>query len=248
MDNNHKIYVYYMIKYFKSPYRFVIMRHGESLWNKHSVFTGWSDIPLTQKGIYEAIKCGKILKESNIIPDKIFTSSLIRSIHSGMLVNDQLDDKIEKSTSWRLNEKHYGSLNGVKRSYLREMYGKEFTENVRDSYTMLPPLVNNVSADREHFPLYMNDYISDKLISGESKEMVFKRCLPYWNNTLFPYILSRKMPLIVTHKHTVRVLMKHLLDISDENFINYKFDDKEMLCVSINNKGKAVYTKKIMIE
>jgi 2,3-bisphosphoglycerate-dependent phosphoglycerate mutase len=113
---------------------------------------------------------------------------------------------------------------------------------------MLPPVVNEVSVYREHFPLYMNEYISDKLISGESKEMVFKRCLPYWNNTLFPYILSGKTPLIVTHKHTVRVLMKHLLDISDEKFVNYKFNDKEMLCVSINKNGKAVYTKKIMIE
>ena len=237
-----------MIKYFKSPYRFVIMRHGESLWNKYSLFTGWSDIPLTQKGIDEAIKCGKILKETKIQPDKIFTSSLSRSIYSGMLVNEQFDNKIETSTSWRLNEKHYGTLNGVKRSYLRENYGKEFTEIIRDSYTMLPPVVNEVSVYREHFPLYMNEYIRDKLISGESKEMVFKRCLPYWNNTLFPYILSGKTPLIVRHKHTVRVLMKHLLDISDENFINYKFNDKEMLCVSINKNGKAVYTKKIMIE
>lgn len=228
---------------FKSRLRFMMMRHGESIWNKNSTFTGWTDIHLTQNGKMEAFNAAEKLKYLNINPSVIYTSSLYRAINTSEIINKNFHVPIYKT--WRLNEKHYGSLEGLPREYIREKFGKEYTEKMRNDFTMFPPFVNKISDERHKYKLHTNYYLQDKLESGESKKCVYNRLIPYWENLIFPSILKNEIPLIVTHKHTGRALMKKLLNLDDKEFESYKFPDKKILCVSLNEIGESIDTQLI---
>ena len=130
--------------------RLLIVRHGESIWNQDSKFTGWTNIPLTKKGEQEAEKIAKLIKQNNWKPSIIFSSSLQRAIKTGSIIKKQIYNyDIPMLTTWRLNEKHYGNLEGVEREYIRNKYGKKYTEKMRTNFFMLPPLLNDI-------PQYIN--------------------------------------------------------------------------------------------
>lgn len=225
---------------FKGKYRFMMMRHGESIWNKNSTFTGWTDIYLTQNGKMEAYNASQKIKNLNIKPTLIHTSSLYRAINTSEIINKEFNVPIYKS--WRLNEKHYGSIEGLSRNYIRSKFGKEYTEKMRSDFYMFPPLVDKISEEKSKFSVHVNSYLKDKLKTGESKKCVYNRLIPYWNNLILPSIMKNELPLIVTHKHTGRALMKKLLNLNDEEFANYKFPDKKILCVSLDQNCQVIQT------
>ena len=206
-------------------HRIIIARHGESIWNQDSKFTGWTNIPLTDKGREEAKKMANILKPYK--PSIIFTSVLQRSIETSTIIQKEMDEIIPIHTSWRLNEKHYGTLEGIPRKYIRDMYGELFTQLMRSNFTMKPPVLKNIGLETvsSKYPVYRNCYL-ETIKNGESKENVLNRLLPYYENDILYTLSEKHTPLIVTHKHTARVLMKHLLKMNDELFENYELPNK----------------------
>ena len=222
-------------------FRVIISRHGESIWNQDSKFTGWTNIPLTDKGRMEAKKMAMVLKPYK--PSIIFTSVLQRSIETSTIIQQNLQESsfpnIPIHTSWRLNEKHYGTLEGVPRKHIRDVYGEVFTQMMRSNFTMKPPILKEVVSTRiSQYPVYRNCYL-ESIKFGESKENVLSRLLPYYENDILYTLSEGHTPLILTHKHSARVLMKHLLQMNDEVFENYELPNK-ILVVNLNEKLKYV--------
>ena len=226
-------------------YRIIIARHGESIWNQDSKFTGWTNIPLTDKGRLEAKHMAHVLKPYK--PSIIFTSVLQRSIETSTIIQKELRMELKKElkneikpidipihTSWRLNEKHYGTLEGVPRKYIRDVYGELFTQMMRSNFTMKPPVLKNIE-NNSLYPVYRNCYL-ESIKHGESKENVLSRLLPYYENDILYTLSEGHTPLILTHKHTARVLMKHLLQMSDEVFENYELPNKIIVINLLNLK------------
>jgi 2,3-bisphosphoglycerate-dependent phosphoglycerate mutase len=219
-------------------YRIIIARHGESIWNQDSKFTGWTNIPLTDKGRLEAKKMAYVLKPYK--PSIIFTSVLQRSIETSTIIQKELqENSIPIHTSWRLNEKHYGTLEGVPRKYIRDVYGELFTQMMRSNFTMKPPVLKNLNeidiSSSHKYPVYRNCYL-ESIKHGESKENVLSRLLPYYENDILYTLSEGHTPLILTHKHTARVLMKHLLQMTDEVFENYELPNKILVVNLLNLK------------
>ena len=220
-------------------HRIIIARHGESIWNQDSKFTGWTNIPLTDKGRMEAKKMAAVMQAYK--PTIIFTSVLQRSIETSTIIQKNLqtqDKDIPIHTSWRLNEKHYGTLEGIPRKYIRDVYGELFTRMMRSNYTMKPPILKNANEliDSCKYPVYKNCYL-ESIKFGESKENVLARLLPYYENDILYTLSENHTPIILTHKHTARVLMKHLLQMNEEVFENYELPNK-ILVVNLNEKLK----------
>lgn len=220
----------------------MIVRHGESIWNKDSKFTGWTNIPLTNNGRREAENIGLSLIANKIYPDILFSSVLERSLETSNKIRDVLIEHtrtdIPVHTSWRLNEKHYGTLEGVPREYIRNLYGEKFTQLMRKSFNMKPPILKNYENDK-HYPIYKNCYFNT-IKNGESKENVLYRLLPYFENDILFTLSENKTPLIITHKHTVRVLMKHLLKMGEEDFETYDIPNKSIMVLSFDNDNNYV--------
>ena len=181
-------------------YRIIIARHGESIWNQDSKFTGWTNIPLTDKGRLEAKKMADILKPYK--PSIIFTSVLQRSIETSTIIQKNLQDTniqnkdIPIHTSWRLNEKHYGTLEGIPRKYIRDVYGDLFTQMMRSNFTMKPPILKTVNEMK--YPIYKNCYL-ESIKYGESKENVLSRLLPYYENDILYTLSEGHTPVSYTH-------------------------------------------------
>lgn len=220
----------------------LLIRHGESIWNQESKFTGWTNIPLTDNGRKEALKIASILRDNSLIPNIVFSSVLDRSIETSNIIktnlmkNQGLDIPIH--TSWRLNEKHYGTLEGVPREYIRSMYGDKFTQLMRKSFNMKPPILKDYENVKE-YPVYKNCYFK-KIKNGESKENVLERLLPYFENDILFTLSENKLPLIVTHKHSARVLMKHLLKINEENFEHYEIPNRGIIVLEFDDDNNYV--------
>ena len=209
-----------------------LIRHGQSVWNHDSKFTGWTNIPLTDIGRNEAKTIANKLKENNLIPNILFSSVLDRSIETANIIKSELNCKSNIYTSWRLNEKHYGTLEGTTRQYIRDAYGKKFTEMMRNNFYMKPPVLHDLNYDNI-YPVFKNCYFN-KIKNGESKENVLNRLLPYFENDILYSFSENKIPLVVTHKHCIRVLMKYYLNLSDEEFEDYNIPTKTILKLELN--------------
>ena len=221
-----------MLKINQIKYRFLLVRHGESIWNKDSKFTGWTNIPLTNNGKKDASIIAKTLMKYNLQPNIIFTSVLERAIDTSNIIKKELNEMdIPIHTSWRLNEMHYGTLEGIPRQYIRDIFGEKFTKLMRSDYTMKPPIIKDYVRSND-YPVYRNCYF-EKIKNGESKTNILERLLPYYENDILYTLSENKFPLIVTHKHTVRVLMKHLLKITDEDFEHYELPNKKILLIHL---------------
>jgi len=218
--------------------RFLIVRHGESVWNQDSKFTGWTNIPLTEKGRKEAYEMSKSMLRNNLKPTVIFSSVLQRAIDTSNIIRNEINAQDTMVyTSWRLNERHYGQLEGIPRKYIRTLYGTKFTQMLRTNYYMKPPTnidFDNTLIVENEYSIFRNCYYM-KIKNGESKENVLERLLPYYENDILYTLSEGKLPLIVTHKHTARVLMKHLLKINDADFENYELPNKTILCVTLDD-------------
>mmetsp|Transcript_9741 Transcript_9741/g.11355 ORF Transcript_9741/g.11355 Transcript_9741/m.11355 type:complete len:312 (-) Transcript_9741:326-1261(-) len=198
-------------------YTLVLVRHGESTWNKENLFTGWADCPLSEKGIEEATAGGKLLKEGGYEFDVAYTSTLKRAIKTLWIVLEQMDLMyIPIVNTWRLNERHYGALQGLNKQETVDKYGKDQVLVWRRSYDIPPPDLDESS---EHYPgndpRYTNVDKAD-LPFAESLKLTEERFMVDWHNTLIPEIKSGKKILIAAHGNTLRALVKHLDNISED--------------------------------
>jgi 2,3-bisphosphoglycerate-dependent phosphoglycerate mutase len=195
----------------------VLLRHGESTWNAKNLFTGWVDVPLSQKGIKEANRGGELLVESGVLPDVVHTSLLRRAITTANLSLDVADRHwIETKRSWRLNERHYGALQGKDKKQTMAEFGEEQFMLWRRSYDTPPP---PIEADSEFSqaadPRYAE--LGADLPASECLADVVKRFLPYWEHDIVPDLLAGRVVLLAAHGNSLRALVKHLDGISDDD-------------------------------
>jgi 2,3-bisphosphoglycerate-dependent phosphoglycerate mutase len=201
-------------------YKVVLLRHGESAWNKENRFTGWTDVDLSQKGIEEAISAGKIMKDQGYIFDIVFTSVLKRALRTTWLSLEQMDLLwIPEEKSWRLNERHYGALQGLNKAETAEKHGEEQVMIWRRSYDIPPPELDRADPRYPGHELrYMN--LDEKDIpKTESLKDTVARFLPYWHEVIAPIIRTGKRVLISAHGNSLRALVKYLDNMSNEAVI-----------------------------
>lgn len=201
-------------------YKLVLIRHGESTWNKENRFTGWTDVDLSEKGIVEAHEAGKLLKEEGFKFDIVFTSVLKRAIATMDIVLEELGAKdLPVKKSWRLNERHYGALQGLNKAETAEKYGEEQVKLWRRSYDVRPPaLTEDDPRYPGRDPLY-NNLTKEELPLTECLKDTVERFLPYWEKEIVPEIKEGKKVLIVAHGNSLRALVKKINSISDEDIV-----------------------------
>lgn len=200
--------------------KLVLVRHGESTWNKENRFTGWTDVDLSEKGFQEAKEAGRVLKKEGFTFDLAYTSVLKRAIRTLWIVMDEMDLMwIPVHRSWRLNERHYGALQGLNKSEMAEKYGEEQVHIWRRSYNITPPpLETNDERYPGKDPRY-KDLDKKDIPLTESLDLTVKRFLPLWNETIAPQLKANKKVLIAAHGNSLRALVKHLDKISDDEIV-----------------------------
>ncbi len=201
-------------------YKVVLLRHGESVWNKENRFTGWTDVDLTPQGTEEAQAAGEIMKAEGFVFDLAYTSVLKRAINTLHIALNKMDlvwIPVEKS--WRLNERHYGALQGLNKAETAEQHGEEQVKIWRRSYDTPPPKLD--PSDERHpgkDPRYV-DLGETELPATECLKDTVERFLPLWHETIAPTIKSGKRVLITAHGNSLRALVKYLDNISDDDII-----------------------------
>ena len=199
--------------------RIVLLRHGESVWNKENRFTGWTDVDLSDKGVVEARQAGIILKDKKFSFDIAFTSVLKRAIRTLEFVLDDTVKDIPIVKSWRLNERHYGALQGLNKAETAKQYGDKQVAIWRRSYAVAPPpLTRQDSRFPGNDPLYKNINVDDLPLTESLKDTV-ERFLPFWHSTVEPFLRENKRILVVAHGNSLRALVKHLDGMSDEDIV-----------------------------
>ena len=201
----------------QSPYTLILLRHGESEWNAKNLFTGWVDVQLSETGEKEAKRGGELLKEHNLLPDIVHTSLLQRAIYTSELALGKAERKwIPVKRSWRLNERHYGALQGKDKKETLEKYGAEQFQLWRRSYDVPPPPIDdNDKYSQSNDPRYAD--IDGNVPKTECLKDVVIRLLPYWEQAIVPDLKSGKTVLITAHGNSLRALVKHLDGISDSD-------------------------------
>lgn len=204
-----------------SNLKLVLLRHGESTWNKENRFTGWTDVDLSDKGREEALEAGRILKKEGYVFDMAFTSVLKRAIRTLWMTIDEMDLMwIPVYRHWRLNERHYGALQGLNKSEIAKKYGEEQVLIWRRSYDICPPaLEKNDKRYPGHDPRYKSLKESEIPVT-ESLKTTVDRFLPYWNETIVAELKKGKRVLIAAHGNSLRALVKHLDNVSNEEIVN----------------------------
>ena len=217
--------------------KLVLVRHGESDWNKLNLFTGWTDVDLSQTGHREAIQAGTILKNEGYEFDVCYTSYLKRAIHTLNHILDEMDlCWLPVNKSWKLNERHYGALQGLNKAETAEKYGEEQVKIWRRSFDVLPPALNiNDKRSAQKQAMYRN-IDSALLPAGESLKTTIERVIPYFNETVKKDMQAGKRALIVAHGNSLRALVKYFDKLSNEAIMNiniptgiplvYEFDDE----------------------
>ncbi len=216
----------------------VILRHGESTWNKENLFTGWVDVELSDKGIQEATQAGQVMAEEGLNFDIVYTSILKRAIYSAELALRQMDlSWLKVIKHWRLNERHYGSLQGLDKVETAKRYGDDQVKIWRRSYDVRPPLVSITDSNHPSNDKKYSHLSPDILPLGECLKDVVERMLPYWHDEIAPKLMEGKNVLIVAHGNSLRALMMHLEKISEQDIMElnlptgiprrYSFDLKD---------------------
>lgn len=200
--------------------RLVLLRHGESVWNKENRFTGWTDVGLSDKGVQEAVSAGRVLRQEGYMFDVAYTSVLKRAIKTLWLALEEMDLMwIPVHNSWRLNERHYGGLQGLNKAETAQRHGLEQTQLWRRSYDVPPPAL---TPDNPRHPGQDPRYASlrpEELPLTECLKDTVDRFLPYWHDAIVPAIRSGQRVLIAAHGNSLRALVKHLDNIADVDIV-----------------------------
>jgi 2,3-bisphosphoglycerate-dependent phosphoglycerate mutase len=201
-------------------YKLVLLRHGESTWNKENRFTGWTDVDLSEQGLTEAHEAARLLKESGFVLDVAFTSVLKRAIRTLWIVLDDMDRMwIPVQNSWRLNERHYGALQGLNKAEMAERFGDEQILVWRRSYDVRPPALE---PGDERWPGRDPRYLDlgpSELPATECLKDTVARFLPYWSGTIAPAVKSGRQVIIAAHGNSIRALIKYLDQVSDQDIV-----------------------------
>ncbi len=201
-------------------HRLVLLRHGESIWNKENRFTGWTDVPLSERGLAEARQAGRILKEKGFVFDIAFTSLLTRAIRTLFLVLADLGLLwIPVSKSWRLNERHYGALQGLDKREAARKYGSEQILLWRRSYGVRPPALDKGDPRNPGYDSRYRHVPAEDLPVTESLKDTVKRLLPYWQECIAPEIRRGKRAIISAHGNSLRALVKYVDQVSDDDIV-----------------------------
>ncbi len=212
----------------------ILLRHGESEWNAKNLFTGWVDVRLSEKGEREAAQAGRLLKEHRLLPDTLHTSLLRRAIHTAQLALDECERHwIPVARSWRLNERHYGALQGKDKRATLEMYGEEQFKLWRRSYEVPPPPIDRDDPFSQYDDVrYVG--LGVELPKTECLKDVVARMLPYWTESIVPDLRRGKTVLVTAHGNSLRALVKHLDGISDGDIAEFNIPTGIPLLYKLN--------------
>ena len=225
--------------------KLVLIRHGQSEWNLSNQFTGWVDVDLSEKGVEEAKHAGQLVKQAGLEFDQAYTSVLTRAIKTLHYVLEESDQLwIPEMKTWRLNERHYGALQGLNKKDTADKYGADQVHIWRRSYDVLPPLLKatdegSAAKDRRYADL------DPRIIpGGENLKVTLERVIPFWEDHIAPDLLAGKNVIIAAHGNSLRALTKYIENISDADIMNlematgepvvYDFDEK----LNVNSKSK----------
>jgi 2,3-bisphosphoglycerate-dependent phosphoglycerate mutase len=201
--------------------KLVLLRHGESIWNKEDRFTGWTDVDLSDRGITEAKEAGKTLREKDYLFDVAFTSVLKRAIRTLWLVLDEMDlTWIPVYRSRRLNERHYGALQGLNKAEMAVKVGEEQVHTWRRGYDVRPPALKTTDKRYPGNDTKYRELGENELPLTESLKDTVARCVPYWHDVIAPTLKSGKHVIISAHGNSLRALVKYLDDIGDDKIVN----------------------------
>lgn len=225
--------------------KLVLIRHGQSEWNLENKFTGWIDVDLSEKGVEEAKNAGKLIKEHGLKFDQAYTSVLTRAIktlHFALEESDQL--WVPETKSWRLNERHYGGLQGLNKKATADKYGDEQVHIWRRSYDVLPPKIEDDSEFSQVHDRRYADLDPNIIPRTENLKVCLERVMPFWEDYIAPDLLAGKNVIIAAHGNSLRALTKYIENISDADIMNlemktgepvvYTFDEK----LNVTNKEK----------
>ena len=217
--------------------KLVLLRHGQSTWNLENRFTGWTDVDLSPQGVKEAKSAGKIMKEEGYVFDAVHTSVLKRAVRTTWLVMDEMELMwLPVYNSWRLNERHYGALQGLNKAETAQKYGEAQVKIWRRSYDVQPPALDKKDERFPGFDPRYQELTAEELPLTESLKDTVARVMPYWNEAIAPELRKGKKLLISAHGNSMRALVKYLDKMSDEAVVElniptgiplvYELDDK----------------------
>jgi 2,3-bisphosphoglycerate-dependent phosphoglycerate mutase len=242
-------------------HKLILLRHGESIWNRENLFTGWTDVDLSEKGVAEAKEAGRTLKDEGYTFDIVFTSVLKRAIRTEWLVLDEMDLMwIPVIKDWRLNERHYGALQGLNKSETAEKYGEQQIKIWRRSYGVRPPALDEGDPRNPANDPRYSELRKEQVPLAESLKDTVERFLPCWHELISPAVLVGKRVLIAAHGNSLRALVKYLdgisediitelniptgiplvyeLDVNLKPIRNYYLGDPEKLCKAMEKVAK----------
>ncbi|GKQ43228.1 2,3-bisphosphoglycerate-dependent phosphoglycerate mutase [Companilactobacillus sp. RD055328] len=226
--------------------KLVFIRHGQSEWNLSNLFTGWVDVDLSEEGVKQAQNAGRLLKEEGIEFDQAYTSVLTRAIktlHYALEGSDQL--WIPETKSWRLNERHYGALQGQNKQEAADQFGEDQVHIWRRSYDTLPPLLDasdegSAANDRRYA-----DLDPRAIPGGENLKVTLERVIPFWEDEIAPKLIEGKNVIIAAHGNSLRALTKYIEEISDEDIMDVEMATGEPVVYDLDKDLKVVSKKKL---
>ncbi len=221
--------------------KLVLVRHGQSIWNLENRFTGWTDVDLSEKGINEAIEAGKVLKQKGYNFDLAFTSVLKRAEDTLKYILKEMDEEnIEIKRSWKLNERHYGALQGLNKDETKKKYGDEQVLLWRRSTDVRPPELELTDSRYPGNDEKYKDLSEDELPRTENLIDTIKRVIEYWNSNIKPELEKDRNIIIVAHGNSLRGLMKYLDNISDEDIIKLEIQTGNPICYELDDNLKPI--------
>ncbi len=222
-------------------FKLVLLRHGESIWNKENRFTGWTDVDLSEKGIAEARQAGKVLKEQGYTFDVVYTSVLKRAIRTLWLVQEEMDLMwLPVFISWRLNERHYGALQGLNKAEMAAKYGEKQVLIWRRSYDIQPPALEKKDPRYPGSDPRYADLDKKDIPLTECLKDTVNRFLPYWHETIAPTVKSGKKVLISAHGNSLRALVKYLDNVSEKDIVELNIPTGIPLVYELDDNLKPV--------
>ena len=222
-------------------YKLVLMRHGESQWNLENRFTGWTDIDLTEAGCDQARRAGELLKEKGYVFDVAFTSVLKRAIRTLWIALDAMDTMyLPVHNNWRLNERHYGDLQGLNKAEMAAQYGDEQVLIWRRAYAIAP---NPIALDDPRHPRFDPRYAKltpQQLPATECLQDTVARVLPFWDETIAPSIRAGRRVLVAAHGNSLRALIKHLDNVSEDDIVHLNIPTGQPLVYELDKDLRPI--------
>ncbi|WP_421790243.1 2,3-diphosphoglycerate-dependent phosphoglycerate mutase [Hyphobacterium sp.] len=227
--------------------KLVLIRHGQSEWNLQNRFTGWVDVNLTDEGVAQARKAGRLLAATDFAPNRAFTSVLTRAIRTLWLTLEEMNRVwIPVEKAWRLNERHYGGLSGLNKDETRAKHGEDQVKIWRRSFDIPPPAL---ALDDERHPSHDPRYAGlepDQLPVGESLKLTLERVQPYWEEQIAPLLEASEDVIVVAHGNSLRAIVKLLFDVSDEDIIGIEIPTGNPLEIGMDGAGKLPATARYL--